>query len=91
MQLGSNYSLHLADTLEWEVNPRNLCEIWVQLNLSASIGKYFYEYLNNQNVMDLLTHLPLDKMAAISQTTFLNGFSWMKILYFYSNFTTVCS
>ena len=26
-----------------------------------------------------LTHLPLNKMAAISQTTCLNAFSWMKI------------
>ena len=38
-----------------------------------------------------LTHLPLNKMAAISQTTFSNAFSWMKILYFDSNFTEVCS
>ena len=29
-----------------------------------------------------LTHLPLDKMAAISQTTFSNAFSWMKMLEF---------
>ena len=26
-----------------------------------------------------LTHLPLDKMAAISQTIFLDAFSWLKI------------
>ena len=30
-------------------------------------------------------------MAAFSQTTFSNAFSWMKILYFDSNFTEVCS
>ena len=30
----------------------------------------------------LLTHLPLDKMAAISQTIFADAFSSMKILYF---------
>ena len=29
-----------------------------------------------------LTHLPLDKMAAISQTTFLNAFLWMKSVVF---------
>ena len=30
-----------------------------------------------------LTHLPLDKMAAISQTTFLNAFSWMNSFVFW--------
>ena len=35
---------------------------------------------------DPLTHLPLDKMAAISQTTFSNTFSWMKMLEFQFNF-----
>ena len=33
-----------------------------------------------------LTHLPLDKMAAISQTTFSNAFSRMKMLKFRFNF-----
>ena len=35
-----------------------------------------------------LTNLPLDKMVAISQTTFLNAFSWMKM---YEDFTEICS
>ena len=39
----------------------------------------------------LLTHLPLDKMVAISQTIFSNIFSWMKCLYFDYNFAEVCS
>ena len=30
----------------------------------------------------LLTHLPLDKMAAISQTVFSDAFLWMKSLVF---------
>ena len=38
-----------------------------------------------------LNHLPLDKMTAISQTTFSNTFSWMKRFYFDSSFTEVCS
>ena len=38
-----------------------------------------------------LTHLPLDKMAAISQTTFSNAISSMTNLYCDSNFTEVCS
>ena len=35
-----------------------------------------------QDTDDLLTQLALDKMAAISQTKFLNAFSSMKKLYF---------
>ena len=30
------------------------------------------------NALVLLIHLPLDKMAAISQTMFSDAFSWMK-------------
>ena len=37
-----------------------------------------------------LTHLPLNKMAAITQTLFSDAFSWMKSLNFDSNFTEVC-
>ena len=33
-------------------------------------------------LVDLLTHLPLDKMAAISQTIISFAFLWMKIFYF---------
>ena len=34
----------------------------------------------------LLTHLPLDKMTTISQTTFWNAFSWMKRFVFWYEF-----
>ena len=34
----------------------------------------------------LLTHLPLDKMAAILQTIFSNAFSWMKSFVFWLTF-----
>ena len=34
----------------------------------------------------LSTHLPLDKMAAFSQTIFSDAFSWMKIFVFWSIF-----
>ena len=40
--------------------------------------------------LNALTHLPLDKMAAIAQTIFLDFREW-KILYFAYNFTEVCS
>ena len=33
-----------------------------------------------------LAHLPLEKIATISQTTFSSVFSWKKVLYFDSNF-----
>ena len=35
----------------------------------------------------MLTHLPLDKMDTISQTIITDLYSWMKVLYFYHNFT----
>ena len=39
-----------------------------------------------------ISHLPLDKMAAISQTTYSNAFFYERqVLYFDSNFTEVCS
>ena len=36
--------------------------------------------------MHFLAHLPLDKIAAISQTTFSNAFSWMKSFVFWFEF-----
>ena len=38
-----------------------------------------------------LTHLLLDKMAAISQMIFLNAFSWVKMYDLRLNFTEICS
>ena len=38
-----------------------------------------------------LTHLPLDKMAAIPPTTFSNEFTWIQILFFALTFTDVPS
>ena len=38
-----------------------------------------------------ITHLPLDKMAAISQTIFSDTFSWMKSFVYWLKFTEVCS
>ena len=43
------------------------------------------EHINNKSQYHRrLTpiHLPMNKMAAISQTIFSNAFLWMKILYF---------
>ena len=42
------------------------------------------------NLALVLTHLPLDKMATISQTIFWNAFSLMQSLCFDQNFTEIC-
>ena len=53
--------------------------------LKGSLGFYFNLYHILQYwerkviLMSPLTHLPLDKMDTISQTTFSDVFSWMKI------------
>ena len=39
----------------------------------------------------ILTHLPMAKMAAISQTIYSDVIVWMKSLDFDKNFTEVCS
>ena len=38
--------------------------------------------ISNNSGFSVLTYLPLNKMAAISQTTFSSSFSWMKMLEF---------
>ena len=37
---------------------------------------------SHERIVLVLTYPPLDKMAAYSQTTFLNAFSWMKMFEF---------
>ena len=46
-----------------------------------------YEYFDTRytKMAVVLTHLPLDKMATISQTTFPYAFSWMQIPIWISN------
>ena len=39
----------------------------------------YQNYRSNKCTWKLLTHLPQDKMDAISQTTFSSAFSWMKM------------
>ena len=38
-----------------------------------------------------LTHLPVDKMAAVSQTIFADPFNEWKLFYFDENFTAIYS
>ena len=55
---------------------RTLSETWWWI---AKLGKSTWRYRS-------LTHLPLDTMAAISQTIFSDAFSWMKSFVFWSKF-----
>ena len=55
---------------------------WFQDNLSQRCR-------HNESLVHLkwLTHLTVDKMAAISQTIFSDAFSWMKNITFWLNFS----
>ena len=55
--------------------------VWI---LYVTIPGMFH--FNQFRQMIHLTHLPLDKMAVISQTTFLNEFLWMKSFVFWLKF-----
>ena len=61
-----------------------LLEQFVQCTHRAQFWQTFFHPLgfNRISYIILLTHWGRDKMAAISQTTFSNGFSWMKLLEF---------
>ena len=67
---------------------------------SCSLGRAWYQWTacllpahspRYGLVLSLFTHLPLDKMAAISQTIFSGAFSCMKNFVFWLKFTEVCS
>ena len=63
---------------QWTGNPRELGKEIPSLSCQGwDIGSEYSE---------TLTHPPLDKMAAISQTIFSDAFSWMKSLLFWSKF-----
>ena len=64
----------------WKFHQHNKCFIW---NYHCSQWWKFCQH-------DDLTHLPLDNMAAISQTIFSDFHEW-KVLYFDQNFTKVSS
>ena len=65
-----------------------LSEIW-QASRSHCQSPRWYEYFDNQSRG--LTHWGRDTMAAISQTTLSNAFSWMKMLEFGLRFHWSCS
>ena len=56
-------------------------DLWlVRLHQQQWTPKSKMSVINHNKIQSCqrLTHLPLDKMVAISQTTFSNAFSWMK-------------
>ena len=75
---------------DWDVFLRGqISTIYVTcMSVSNYYSKYEYVAVVSQinSVCQGLTHLPLDKMAAISQTIFSCAFSWMKVLYFEQKF-----
>ena len=71
----------------WELAVKLLSAITSYDVLSQANGAETHQWEINIG----LTHLPLDKMAAVLQTIFSYPFSWMKSFVFWSNFTKVCS
>ena len=66
-----------------------LYAIYARNNNALTRSEYIIFYpdsCTHNRVTSLLTHLPLDKMAAISQTIFWNAFPWMKSLVFWLKF-----
>ena len=58
--------------------------IWQPLGLYKETAKEWKE--GQRNWQTVSTHLPLDKMAASSQTIFSDAFSWMKNFVFWLKF-----
>ena len=59
------------------------------LGLNVLTAEYHGEWVdaeNNSDITCVLTHRGRDKMATIFQTTFSNGFSWMKMYEFLLEF-----
>ena len=59
-----------------------------QMNIAGSPrpSHNIWHWMRAKEIKTRLTHLPLDKMAAISQAIFSDAFSWMKIFIFWSKF-----
>ena len=66
-----------AQTQIWTLTCRWHVDGWSYVSFTLS-HQYCPQPHSSQATQYSLTHLPLDKMAAISQTIFSNAFSWMK-------------
>ena len=68
-----------------------LCKHWVTwIGMNMNLGLYYLTLKQCRKINFRSTHLPIDK-AALSQTTFSNAFSWMKMYSIRLNFTEVYS
>ena len=85
--------IHLWQTLK----QFSILRVNIQSNLAYLDTKYSYTSSSRwisagRNVFAyILSHLPLEKIAAIWRTPFSGALPWMKSFYFDSNFTEVCS
>ena len=59
--------------------------------LHAFVVLYNVEVIFMLTILSELTHLPLDKMAAILQVIFSDAFLWTKSFVFLLNFPEFCS
>ena len=55
--------------------------ICIEHSVDFTVRRYIQKYSVSMSNA-ILTLLPQDKMATISQTIFSDAFSWMKVLYF---------
>ena len=81
-QCSNIVNLNLRNKLQWNLKQNSY--IFIQENASENIVCRMAAILSRG---DELTHWGRDKMAAVFQTTLSNAFSWMKMLYFWLNFT----
>ena len=66
------------------IGPWMLSSLCLQMHWHLHRNSYDYKGMFSSKSLGLLTHLPQDKMAPISQTIFSNAFSWMKKFVFFS-------
>ena len=77
----------------WKLTYKNECTHSNHMRYIISpIHERFLPHIYRWYCHDLIsTHLPLDKVADVMQTTFPNAFLWMNLAYYDPKFTDVCS
>ena len=83
-----NYRPFVKKIHRWSVDPPPIASVMRSFNVFLLLA-WISSWTNNP--LADLTHLSLDKMAAISQTTFSNASSWMRTFVFWFEFCKVCS
>ena len=72
-------------TMNWHTHERNRCIWFIQWFMMVRVRRNPHTKTRGNDAFRL-THLPLDKMGAFSQTIFSYTFSWIKRLLFWFNF-----